>query len=249
SLIKYLPVLPCFYCSILRNQEHFNLSSALAQIRDIIAAVDLTVSKYEKYQELQEVLARLENKSSAKLKNGKVFRKQDLHSKHRDLQHKGLVYWKTATGRLKGVHTLALLLTDVLVFLQEKDQRFVFAAVDQKAPVIPLQKLIVREVANEERGMFLISASSVGPEMYEVHTTSRDERNAWMRHIRQAVERFVRGERGEEIPREAETRAAALGQRVSGQGETAGKPHHADSMCLSPVSRLWVSCLSSLHAT
>lgn len=39
--------------------------------------------------------------------------------------------------------------------------------------------------------MFLISASSVGPEMYEVHTTTREERNAWMRHIRQAVERCV----------------------------------------------------------
>lgn len=62
---------------------------------------------------------------------------------------------------------------------------------DQKPPVIPLQKLIVREVANEERGMFLISASSVGPEMYEVHTNTREERNAWMRHIRQAVERCV----------------------------------------------------------
>lgn len=82
------------------------MSSALAQIRDIIAAVDLNVSKYEKCQELQEVLARLENKSFAKLKNSKVFRKQDLHSKHRDLQHKGVVYWKTATGRLKGVYEI-----------------------------------------------------------------------------------------------------------------------------------------------
>uniref|UniRef100_A0A665WLN2 Rho guanine nucleotide exchange factor (GEF) 28a n=1 Tax=Echeneis naucrates TaxID=173247 RepID=A0A665WLN2_ECHNA len=171
------------------SQEHSDLSNALVQIRDVIAAVDLTVNKYERCQELQEVLARLENKSFAKLKNGKMFRKQDLHSKHRDLHYKGLVYWKTATGRLKD--TLALLLTDVLVFLQEKDQRFVFAAVDQKPPVIPLQKLIVREVANEERGMFLISASSVGPEMYEVHTTTKEERNAWMKHIRQAVERCV----------------------------------------------------------
>ncbi|XP_042343774.1 rho guanine nucleotide exchange factor 28-like isoform X2 [Plectropomus leopardus] len=186
------------------SQEHSDLSSALAQIRDIIAAVDLTVNKYERCQELQEVLARLENKSFAKLKNGKVFRKQDLHSKHRDLQYKGLVYWKTATGRLKD--TLALLLTDVLVFLQEKDQRFVFAAVDQKPPVIPLQKLIVREVANEERGMFLISASSVGPEMYEVHTSTRDERNAWMRHIRQAVESCPEEEEEEE--RSAETEEA-----------------------------------------
>lgn len=82
------------------------MSSALAQIRNVITAVDLTVSKYERSQELQEVLARLENKSFAKLKNGKVFRKQDLDCKHRNLQHKGLVYWKTATGRLKGVHEI-----------------------------------------------------------------------------------------------------------------------------------------------
>ncbi|XP_032372098.1 rho guanine nucleotide exchange factor 28 isoform X4 [Etheostoma spectabile] len=189
------------------SQEHSDLSSAVAQIRDIIAAVDLTVNKYERCQEMQEVLARLENKSFAKLKNDKVFRKQDLHSKHRDLHYKGLVYWKTATGRLKD--TLALLLTDVLVFLQEKDQRFVFAAVDQKPPVIPLQKLIVREVANEERGMFLISASSLGPEMYEVHTTTRDERNAWMRHIRQAVESCPEEEEEEEEQqRNAETEEA-----------------------------------------
>jgi len=39
--------------------------------------------------------------------------------------------------------------------------------------------------------MFLISASSAGPEMYEVHATSKDERNAWMRLIREAVERCV----------------------------------------------------------
>ncbi|XP_035495943.2 rho guanine nucleotide exchange factor 28 isoform X3 [Scophthalmus maximus] len=194
------------------SQEHTDLSSALAQIRDVIAAVDLTVNKYERCQELQEVLARLENKSFAKLKNGKEFRKQDLLSKHRHLQHKGLVFWKTATGRLKD--TLALLLTDVLVFLQEKDQRFVFAAVDQKPPVIPLQKLIVREVANEERGMFLISASSVGPEMYEVHTTTREERNAWMRHIRQAVESCPEEEEEEDRSAESEEVRRAAEVRV-----------------------------------
>ncbi|KAM4746694.1 rho guanine nucleotide exchange factor 28-like isoform 2-T2 [Anableps anableps] len=194
------------------SQEHSDLSDALSQIRDIITAVDLMVGKYERSQELQEVLARLETKSFAKLKNGKVFRKQDLHSKHRALQHKGLLYWKTATGRLKD--TLALLLTDVLVFLQEKDQRFIFASVDQKPPVIPLQKLIVREVANEERGMFLISASSVGPEMYEVHTTTKEERNAWMRHIRQAVESCPEEEEEEERTAETEEARQAAEVRV-----------------------------------
>ncbi|KFP51706.1 Rho guanine nucleotide exchange factor 28, partial [Cathartes aura] len=168
------------------TEEHKDLCKALHLIKDIIAAVDLKVNEYEKKQKLSEILSRTENKTYTKLKNGHVFRKQDLMRKDRMILHEGLVYWKTATGRFKD--TLALLLTDVLLFLQEKDQKYIFAAVDQKPSVISLQRLIVREVANEERGMFLISASSAGPEMYEVHTSSKEERNNWMRHIQDAVE-------------------------------------------------------------
>uniref|UniRef100_A0A663N6U2 PH domain-containing protein n=1 Tax=Athene cunicularia TaxID=194338 RepID=A0A663N6U2_ATHCN len=160
----------------------------------MIAAVDLKVNEYEKKQKLLEILSRTENKTYTKLKNGHVFRKQDLMKKEIVLLHEGLVYWKTATGRFKD--TLALLLTDVLLFLQEKDQKYIFAAVDRKPSVISLQKLIVREVANEERGMFLISTSSAGPEMYEVHTNSKEERNNWMRHIQDAVESCPQEEEG-----------------------------------------------------
>ncbi|XP_023799367.1 rho guanine nucleotide exchange factor 28 isoform X3 [Cyanistes caeruleus] len=168
------------------TEEHIDLCTALHLIKDVIAAVDLKVNEYEKKQKLLKILSRTENKTYTKLKNGHIFRKQDLMRKERILLHEGLVYWKTATGRFKDI--LALLLTDVLLFLQEKDQKYIFAAVDQKPSVISLQKLIVREVANEERGMFLISASAAGPEMYEIHTSSKEERNNWMRHIQEAVE-------------------------------------------------------------
>lgn len=67
--------------------------------------------------------------------------------------------------------------------------RHVLPVQDSKRPVISLQKLIVREVANEEKAMFLISASRQGPEMYEIYTSSKEERNTWMAHIRRAVER------------------------------------------------------------
>ncbi|XP_043951909.1 rho guanine nucleotide exchange factor 28 isoform X4 [Gambusia affinis] len=167
-----------------QTEEHANLSKALTHIRDAIAGVDVKVSEFERHQRLQEVWNRMENRSAAKLKSGNTFRKQDMMGQ--TLRHQGMLLWKTATSRLKDV--LALLLTDVLVFLQEKDQKYTFATVDQKPPVIALQKLIVREVANEEKGMFLISASSAGPEMYEVHTSSKEERNTWMRLIREAVE-------------------------------------------------------------
>uniref|UniRef100_A0A4W6F461 Rho guanine nucleotide exchange factor 28 n=1 Tax=Lates calcarifer TaxID=8187 RepID=A0A4W6F461_LATCA len=188
------------------TEEHADLSKALAQIREVIAAVDSRVSEYERHQRLQEVWNRMENRSSAKLKNGHTFRKQDMMGPGQMLKHQGLLLWKTATGRLKDV--LALLLTDTLIFLQEKDQKYTFATVDQKPPVIALQKLIVREVANEERGMFLISASSAGPEMYEVHTSSKEERNTWMRLIREAVESCPEEEEEYTSESEEEKRAA-----------------------------------------
>ncbi|KAM4634066.1 rho guanine nucleotide exchange factor 28 [Polymixia lowei] len=191
------------------TQEHADLSKALVQIREVIAAVDLWVNEYERDKRLQEVWNRMENRTSAKLKNGHTFRKQDMMGPGQRLKHQGTLMWKTATGRLKDV--LALLLTDTLIFLQEKDQKYMFATVDQKPPVISLQKLIVREVANEERGMFLISASAAGPEMYEVHSSSKDDRNSWMRLIREAVESCPEEEEeytseSEEEKRAAETR-------------------------------------------
>ncbi|ERE81473.1 rho-guanine nucleotide exchange factor-like protein [Cricetulus griseus] len=198
-----------------RTEEHKDLCKALGLIKDMIAAVDLKVNEYEKNQKWLEILNKIENKTYTKLKNGHVFRKQALMSKERALLHDGLVYWKTATGRFKDI--LALLLTDVLLFLQEKDQKYIFAAVDQKPSVISLQKLIAREVANEERGMFLISASSAGPEMYEIHTNSKEERNNWMRRIQQAVESCPEEEGGrtsesDEERRKAEARVAKIQQ-------------------------------------
>jgi A-kinase anchor protein 13 len=53
--------------------------------------------------------------------------------------------------------------------------------------VISLQKLIVREVANEERGIFLISAGADRPEMLEVVAGSKEERNTWMQLIQDAM--------------------------------------------------------------
>ncbi|XP_053331588.1 rho guanine nucleotide exchange factor 28 isoform X4 [Spea bombifrons] len=193
------------------SEEHKDLCKALSFIKDMIAAVDLRVNEFEKEQKLLEILNRIENKTYTKMKNGHAFRKQDLQVKERALLHEGLVFWKTATGRFKDIQ--ALLLTDVLLFLQEKDQKYIFAAVDQKPPVICLQKLIVREVANEERGMFLISASSAGPEMYEIHTSSKEERNSWMRQIQEAVQSCPEEDEGktcesDEDKRVAEARAA-----------------------------------------
>ncbi|XP_060132474.1 rho guanine nucleotide exchange factor 18 isoform X4 [Zootoca vivipara] len=193
------------------TQEYEDLTRALALIKEVITAVDAKVNENEKGQRLREMATKMEMKSSGKFKNGLVFRKEDMLQ--RRLLVDGVLCWKAASGRLKEI--LAVLLTDVLLLLQEKDQKYTFASVDAKPPVISLQKLIVREVANEEKAMFLISASLKGPEMYEIHTASKEERNFWMAQIRRAVESCPDEEEElltdpEEERRQAEARAVKL---------------------------------------
>ncbi|GAB0200629.1 rho guanine nucleotide exchange factor 18 [Grus japonensis] len=193
------------------TKDYEELTQALSLIKDTITHVDAMVNECEKGQRLKEIMHKMELKSSVKCKNGLFFRKDDMGQ--RRLLLDGMLYWKAASGRLKDI--LAVLLTDVLLLLQEKDQKYTFASVDSKPPVISLQKLIVREVANEEKAMFLISASLEGPEMYEIHTGSKEERNSWMAHIRRAVESCPDEEGGtfnepETERRLAEARAAKL---------------------------------------
>ncbi|KAB0357433.1 hypothetical protein FD754_001589 [Muntiacus muntjak] len=189
------------------SEDHRDLTQALNLIKDIISQVDARVSECEKGQRLREIAGKMDLKSSSKLKNGLTFRKEDMLQ--RQLHLEGTLCWKTTSGRLKDV--LAVLLTDVLLLLQEKDQKYVFASVDSKRPVISLQKLIVREVANEEKAMFLISASLHGPEMYEIYTSSKEDRNTWMAHIRRAVESCPDEEEGPFSEAEEEkTRAVRL---------------------------------------
>eukprot|EP00062_Callorhinchus_milii_P013584 gi/632961829/ref/XP_007896976.1/ PREDICTED: rho guanine nucleotide exchange factor 18 isoform X2 [Callorhinchus milii] len=193
------------------SEEHTELTLALCRIKETLACVDTMVNEYEKSQRLKEIVRRMEIKSVTKLKNGTIFRRHDMLRGKLRLLHEGVVCWKAASGRLKDI--LALVLSDVIVLLQEKDQKYSFATVDQKPAGISLYKLIVRKVANEEKGMFLISASDEGPEMYEIHTNSKEERNTWMAIIREAVDRYPLEEvaalsEPEEERRQTEFRAA-----------------------------------------
>ncbi|KAK0138478.1 Rho guanine nucleotide exchange factor 18 [Merluccius polli] len=193
-----------------KTEEHSSLEQALALIRNSIFQVDTAVSKYEKLTRLRDIAQRLEPKSQGRLKEGHQFSREDLQDASRTLLHDAAVTLKTSSSRHKDIH--AVLLTDVLLLLQEKDQKFVFSTVDNKPPVISLQRLIVREVAHDDKAMFLLCDSFNGkPEMYEIRTGSNAERNTWMALIRQAVESCPEGQvmvKGQE--EEQEARAAKL---------------------------------------
>ncbi|KAK3533714.1 hypothetical protein QTP70_023967 [Hemibagrus guttatus] len=215
-LTKYPVLLQRILQHTKENQEDYeDLTQALQLIKEVIAAVDNKVNEHEKKKKLEEIYNRTDGRTITRMKSGQMFAREDLR-RGRKLLHDGPLQLKTTTGRLKGLYfnitalsfnpvtdVQALLLTDVLIFLQEKDQKYVFAILDQRATVIPLQKLIVREVANEDRGFFIIAAGIEKPEMVEVHATSRDERNTWMQLIQNAMQSKEKDD-DEGIPSETE---------------------------------------------
>ncbi|XP_027137513.1 A-kinase anchor protein 13 isoform X2 [Larimichthys crocea] len=181
------------------EEDYEDLTDAVRLVKEVIAAVDSKVNEHEKRRRLKDFHGRMDSKSIMMMKSGQMFAREDLL--RRRLIHDGVLQLKNSQGRLKDVH--ALLLSDVFVFLQEKDQKFVFAMLDQRSTVISLQKLIVREVANEERGLFLITAGIEKPEMMEVLANSKDERNTWMQLIQEAMQSMEKDE-DEGIPSETE---------------------------------------------
>ncbi|XP_061872116.1 rho guanine nucleotide exchange factor 2 isoform X2 [Colius striatus] len=173
---------------ILRNSKDnesdcADLSRALRLVKELISSINEEVHTCEMNARLWDVYRRVDGRAKVQLpweSRAGVFGKDELL--RRKLVHSGCMLWKTAAGRFKDV--LVLLMTDVLIFLQEKDQKYTFPMLDKPA-VISLQNLIVRDIANQEKGMFLLSAAP--PEMYEVHAASRDDRNNWMKVIQQTV--------------------------------------------------------------
>uniref|UniRef100_A0A7N6ANX4 Rho/Rac guanine nucleotide exchange factor 2 n=1 Tax=Anabas testudineus TaxID=64144 RepID=A0A7N6ANX4_ANATE len=163
------------------EEEAQSLSQALQLLKDLISSVDHEVLELDRTRRLQEIQARLDPRAQAEVQGGGAFRGGELL--RRRLLHEGTLLWKLQGSRMKDVQVL--LMSDILVFLQEKDQKFTFASLD-KSPVVSLNNLIVRDIANQERGMYLISASTP-PEMFELHAASKDDRRTWMTRIQQAA--------------------------------------------------------------
>uniref|UniRef100_A0AAV2JUF2 Rho guanine nucleotide exchange factor 18 n=1 Tax=Knipowitschia caucasica TaxID=637954 RepID=A0AAV2JUF2_KNICA len=168
------------------SDEHKSLVHGLSLIKDTIEQVNSQVRDYEQVLRLREICSRLEPKSQGRVSEERVFRREDLMLNNRSLLHEGAVVWRTP-GRQKEIH--AVLLSDVLILLQEKDQKYVFATMDKTPPVISLRGLIVREVALTDKGMYLICSCTSN--MYEIHTSSNKERDVWIHHIREAVNSFI----------------------------------------------------------
>ncbi|XP_062843366.1 rho guanine nucleotide exchange factor 28-like [Trichomycterus rosablanca] len=138
--------------------ERDDVTAALEGVRGVISGVESHVEKIQLARQLDDILNRLDNKSFTRLKSGEVYSKHTLlHTTHtHTLTHCSGVTCRSTSGRLRA------------------------PLLEQKPAVVPLRGLILREIANQDRGLFLISSDAAEPEMYEIHTSTREERERWI---------------------------------------------------------------------
>ncbi|XP_020712044.2 rho guanine nucleotide exchange factor 28 isoform X3 [Athalia rosae] len=169
------------------SHEVEDLRHALLLVKQILGDVDAQVADKERADRKLDIYHRIEAKSFA-THRGLKFKKSDVLGSNRALKFEGTAF--LMQGRSKMAPVVVVVLSDVLFFLTEtRDQKYAFFAPDNKAGVVSLQKLLVREKAGQEsRGIYLISSNPSDPEMFELKVQKPKDKQLWIQAIRAAVE-------------------------------------------------------------
>ncbi|KAK9746024.1 PH domain [Popillia japonica] len=186
-LTKYpLLIEPLIKTSKDNKEEQEALQKALALVKEILVEVDAQVAEKEKEDRKLEIYNKIDAKSYT-VHRGHKFKKSDILQGNRSLKFEGVAMLMQGRGKMQVV--LVIVLSDVLFFLQENSQKYSFFTPDNKAGVVSLQKLLVREKAGQEsRGIYLISSNPADPEMFELKVHKPKDKQIWIQAIRAAVQ-------------------------------------------------------------
>ncbi|KAJ0171899.1 hypothetical protein K1T71_012662 [Dendrolimus kikuchii] len=166
--------------------EREMLQKALCGVKEILVDVDNQVAAKEREDRKLEIYHRIDAKSFANFR-GRKFKKSDILQGNRSLKFEGVA--TLMQGRSKMQTLLVIVLTDVLFFLHDNNNKYTFFTPDNKTGVVSLVKLLVREKAGAEgRGLYLICSGPSEPEMFELRVHRPKDIHAWISAIRAAVQ-------------------------------------------------------------
>ncbi|XP_017761271.1 PREDICTED: rho guanine nucleotide exchange factor 18 isoform X2 [Eufriesea mexicana] len=168
------------------QEEGEDLRKALILVKEILADVDACVADKEREDRKLEIYNKIDAKSFATYR-GIKFKKSGIMASNRILKFEGTAYLMQGRGKMTAI--VVVVLSDILFFLAERDQKYAFFVPDNKAGIVSLQKLLVREKAGQEsRGIYLISSNPAEPEMFELKIQKPKDKQLWIQAIRSAVE-------------------------------------------------------------
>lgn len=162
-------------------KEKLLLEKALESVKDILVDVDSQVAEKEKESRKLEIYSKIDGKSYT-IYRGLRFDKSHLLA-NRALRFEGLATLNYSKNKSQVVTVVVL--SDVLLFLQENSHKYSFFSSDNKSGVLSLQKLLVRENARDSKSLFLISSY---PEcMYVLEVQKPNDKDVWCEAIRKAI--------------------------------------------------------------
>lgn len=165
--------------------EADKLRKSLNLVKNMLTDVDACVAEKEKQDRQFEIFRKIDVKSVALYKN-KYFKKSEIIGlgSNKKLKFEGQAI--LLQGRSKIQPVVVVVLTDCLFFLQENSHnKYTFFTPENKAGVVSLQKLLIREKAGTDScGIYIISSQPDYPEMYELKVQQPKDKNVWIKSIR-----------------------------------------------------------------
>ncbi|XP_066462179.1 rho guanine nucleotide exchange factor 12 isoform X2 [Eleutherodactylus coqui] len=169
-------------------EEKMKVKNAAEHCRRILNHVNQAVREAENKQRLEDYQRRLD---LSYLKPGEypmIDELRNLDLTKRKMVHEGPLAWKVNRDKIIDLYTL--LLEDILVLLQRQDDKLILrchskilaTTSDSKhifSPVIKLNTVLVRQVATDNKALFVISMSDNGAQIYELIANSVSEKNVW----------------------------------------------------------------------
>ncbi|XP_049633957.1 rho guanine nucleotide exchange factor 12 [Suncus etruscus] len=168
--------------------EKEKVKRAADHCRQILNYVNQAVREAENKQRLEDYQRRLDTSNLKMSEYPNVEELRNLDLTKRKMIHEGPLVWKV--NRDKTIDLYTLLLEDILVLLQKQDDRLVLrchskilaSSADSKhtfSPVIKLNTVLVRQVATDNKALFVISMSDNGAQIYELVAQTVSEKTVW----------------------------------------------------------------------
>ncbi|XP_072283241.1 rho guanine nucleotide exchange factor 12 isoform X2 [Pyxicephalus adspersus] len=169
-------------------EEKKKVKKAADHCRRILNYVNQAVREAENKQRLEDYQRRLD---LSYLKLGEypmIDELKNLDLTKRKMFHEGPLAWKVNRDKIIDLYTL--LLEDILVLLQKQDDKLILrchskilaTTSDSKhifSPIIKLNTVLVRQVATDNKALFVISMSENGAQIYELIASTVSEKNVW----------------------------------------------------------------------
>ncbi|XP_078538289.1 rho guanine nucleotide exchange factor 12 isoform X3 [Lissotriton helveticus] len=177
-----------------RPDEKEKVKKAAEHCRQILNCVNQAVKEAENKLHLEDYQRRLDLSNLKQSECPMLDEYKTLDLTKKKLIHEGPLKWKVCRDKTIDLYTL--LLEDILVLLQKQDDKLVLRSYKvpnpsgeskQFSPIIKLSTVLVRQVATDNKALFVISMSDNSSQIYELVAQTVSEKNVWQNLIARMV--------------------------------------------------------------